>query len=291
MYDVKQIGTGFAREIAGIDASHPLPSEAIQAVQSAINLYAVVVLRGQKLDNESQGAFGRTFGELQVSPKAYKQGVEYRPESRGVIDISNLDAKNATRDRNDATRLENLSNRVWHSDASFRAVPGALSMLYAHKVPPSGGNTEFIDLRAAYDALPTSDKAVIETLQAEHNYAHSRTVLGIAAIAAEQKAALPPVAHPLVRTNPATGRKSLYMGAHASHIVGWPVPEGRILLADLLEHATQREFIYAHEWRVGDLVIWDNRCTLHRGRPFDESHPRDLRRVTTADTPTAAMAS
>jgi alpha-ketoglutarate-dependent 2,4-dichlorophenoxyacetate dioxygenase len=163
-------------------------------------------------------------------------------------------------------------------------------MLYAHKVPPSGGDTEFIDLRAAYDALSEEEKAEIENLEAEHNYARSRQFLGIAPIASEQSAALPPVAHPIVRTNPNTGRKSLYIGAHADHVVGWPVPEGRILLSDLLEHATQRQFVYRHKWRVGDLVIWDNRCTLHRGRPFDEKYPRDMRRVTTADAPAGAAA-
>ncbi len=172
---------------------------------------------------------------------------------------------------------------IWHSDASFRPVVGALSMLYAHAVPPSGGETEFADLRSAYDALANAMKKQVAGLSAEHVYGHSRTQLGFPSYSEEERKALPPVQHPLVRRHVGSGRDSLYLGSHASHVVGWPVPEGRLLLLDLLEHATQRQFVYSHQWRVGDLVIWDSRCTLHRGRRYDVSFPRDLRRVTTRD--------
>jgi len=177
---------------------------------------------------------------------------------------------------------------LWHSDASFRQASGALSMLFAHVVPPVGGETEFADLRAAYDLLSPAMQAKIEGLVCEHSIFHSRSQLGHTDYTEAERAALPPAHHRLVRAHPGSKRKTLYMGAHASHIVGWPVPDGRLLLRELMEHATQREFVYRRSWRVGDLVIWDNRCTLHRGRPYDDSkHPRDLRRVTTRDPQTA----
>jgi len=165
-------------------------------------------------------------------------------------------------------------------------VPGALSMLFAHVVPPIGGETEFADLRAAYDALTPAMQARIEDLVVEHSIFHSRGQLGHTDYTDAERAALPPARHRLVRVHPGSGRKTLYLGSHASHVVGWPMPDGRLLLRDLTEHATQREFVHRHTWRVGDLVIWDNRCTLHRGRPYDDAvHPRDLRRVTTKDVP------
>jgi alpha-ketoglutarate-dependent 2,4-dichlorophenoxyacetate dioxygenase len=206
-----------------------------------------------------------------------------------LADISNLDAHNQLRSRDDHRRLDALGNRLWHSDASFRAVPGALSMLFARVVPPIGGETEFADLRAAHDALTPDLQANVANLMTEHSIFHSRGQLGFTDYTDAERAALPSVSHPLVRIHPGSGRKTLYMGAHASHIIGWPMPEGRLLLRDLMEHATQREFVYRHAWRVGDLVIWDNRCTLHRGRPYDDArHPRDLRRVTTKDFSAAA---
>jgi len=205
-----------------------------------------------------------------------------------LADISNLDAKNQLRTRDDHRRLDALGNQLWHSDASFRQASGALSMLFAHVVPPAGGETEFADLRAAYDRLSRAMQAKIEGLVCKHSIFHSRGQLGHTDYTEAERAALPPAQHRLVRAHPGSKRKTLYMGSHASHVVGWPLPDGRLLLRDLMEHATQREFIYRHSWRVGDLVIWDNRCTLHRGRPYDDAkHPRDLRRVTTRDPETA----
>jgi alpha-ketoglutarate-dependent 2,4-dichlorophenoxyacetate dioxygenase len=207
-----------------------------------------------------------------------------RPE---ISDISNLDEENRLRGRDDPRRFDQLGNRLWHTDGSFRRVPAALSMLYAHRVPARGprgnGETEFADLRAAYDALPEATKAEIEGLVALHDIAWSRGQLGFNDLLFGEKTVLPPVPQRLVRRHPGSGRKTLYIAAHASEIVGWPVPDGRLLLRELIEHATAREFVYRHEWREGDLVIWDNRCTMHRGRAFDEREVRDLRRVTTRD--------
>lgn len=274
---------GFAGIASGIDLSHPLDAGTIQAISDGIDRYAVLVFHGQSLDAEAQIRFGRYFGELEVSSKKYNKENKFRTNENFIIDVSNLDENNALRARDDRRRLESLANRLWHTDASFRAVPGALSMLYAVTVPPVKGETEFADLRAAYDALPDDEKEAIEDLMAEHVSWHSRSMLGFPSLTEAEVAALPPVPQRVVRRHPGSGRKTLYIGAHAAHIVGWPVPEGRVLLLDLLEHATRREFVYRHRWQAGDLVIWDNRCTLHRSRPFDTSYPRDLRRITTRD--------
>jgi alpha-ketoglutarate-dependent 2,4-dichlorophenoxyacetate dioxygenase len=204
-----------------------------------------------------------------------------------IADISNLDAENKLRERDDPRRFDQLGNRLWHTDGSFRRIPAALSMLYAHQVPgpsPKGnGETEFADMRAAYDALPPQTKQDIGDLVALHDISWSRGQLGFSELLFGEKQVLPPVPQRLVRTHPGSKRKVLYVAAHASEIVGMPVPEGRLLLRELIEHATQREFVYRHEWRVGDLVVWDNRATMHRGRHYDETRVRDLRRVTTRD--------
>lgn len=282
---VHRIPSTFAAIVTGADLSQALDPAATEAIDRAIAKHGVVIFRDQTLTDETQAAFARRFGELEQSAKIYRSGNRHRIQSGAIIDVSNLDEHSAVRGRDDRRRLESISNMIWHADASFRPVVGALSMLYAHAVPPRGGETEFADLRAAYEAMSEEMKVLTEDLVAEHVYGHARTQLGFPSHSEEERQALPPVRHPLVRLHRGSGRKSLYIGSHAAHIVGWPVPEGRMLLLDLLEHATQREFVYRHHWRVGDLVIWDNRCTLHRGRRFDESFPRDLRRVTTRDAP------
>jgi alpha-ketoglutarate-dependent 2,4-dichlorophenoxyacetate dioxygenase len=281
MSRIRQLHRHFVGEVEGIDLAAPLSPATLAMLNDAIDTFAVVILPGQSLEDEQLLAFGRLFGEIEP-PRNHR--VERRLKRPELADISNLDANNRLRTRDDHRRLDALGNRLWHADASFRAVSGALSMLLAHVVPPVGGETEFADLRAAYDALAEDTKARIESLVAEHSIFHSRGQLGFTDYTAAERAALPSVTHPLVRVHPRSRRRTLYMGAHASHIVGWPVPEGRLLLLDLLEHAAQPAFVYAHRWRVGDLVIWDNRCTLHRGRPYEDArHPRDLRRVTTQD--------
>jgi alpha-ketoglutarate-dependent 2,4-dichlorophenoxyacetate dioxygenase len=282
---IRQLHPLFAAVVTGIDAGRPLDAEVVGALTEAIDRYAVLVLPDQELDDERQMAFARNFGELEL-PRSGRADVarRLRPE---MSDISNLDAEGRLRSREDPRRFDQLGNRLWHTDGSFRRVPAMLSMLYAHRVPgpsPLGdGDTEFTDLRAAYDALPEATKTEIDGLVALHDIAWSRAQLGFTDLLFGEKNVLPPVPQRLVRTHPGSGRKTLYIAAHASEIVGWPLPDGRLLLRELIEHATRREFVYRHRWRVGDLVIWDNRCTMHRGRHFDETRLRDLRRVTVRD--------
>ena len=282
---VRRLHPLFVGEIKGIDTGRPLEAATVRAITDAIDRYAVLVFRGQDLDDEREMAFARQFGELEL-PRSGRADVKrrLRPE---MSDISNLDEQGRLRSRDDPRRFDQLGNRLWHTDGSFRRVPAALSMLFAHRVPrpsPLGrGETEFVDLRAAYDALPETAKAEIADLVALHDIAWSRAQLGFTELLFGEKDVLPPVPQRLVRIHPGSGRKTLYLAAHAAKIVGWPLPDGRLLLRDLIEHATRREFVYRHEWREGDLVIWDNRCTMHRGRHFDEREVRDLRRVTTRD--------
>jgi alpha-ketoglutarate-dependent 2,4-dichlorophenoxyacetate dioxygenase len=282
---VRRLHPLFVGEVSGVDAGQPIDAEIVRALTETIDRYAVLVFHGQHLDDERQMAFARNFGELEL-PRSGRANVKrrLRPE---MSDISNLDEQGRLRGRDDPRRFDQLGNRLWHTDGSFRRVPAALSMLYAHRAPRPGplgkGETEFADLRAAYDALSEATKVEIEDLVALHDIAWSRAQLGFTELLFGEKNMLPPVPQRLVRTHPGSGRRTLYLAAHASEIVGWPVPDGRLLLRELIEHATQHQFVYRHEWREGDLVIWDNRCTMHRGRPFDEREARDLRRVTTRD--------
>jgi len=275
----------FVGEVSGIDVGRSIDASTLAALNAAIDRYAVLVLPGQDLDDERQMAFARNFGDLEL-PRSGAAKVKRRLGLE-IADISNLDTEGRPRGREDPRRFDQLGNRLWHTDGSFRRVPAALSMLYAHRVPgpsPRGnGETEFADMRAAYDALSEQQKEDIAGLVALHDIAWSRGQLGFNDLLFGEKQVLPPVPQRVVRTHPGSGRKVLYVAAHASEIVGWPVPEGRLLLRELIEHATQREFVYRHNWRAGDLVIWDNRATMHRGRSFDETKVRDLRRVTTRD--------
>ncbi|MCC8431902.1 TauD/TfdA family dioxygenase [Reyranella aquatilis] len=274
----------FVAEIAGVDTARPLGAADRQAIEDAIDRYAVVVFREQRLDDDTQVAFARNFGPIASSAlKLRHRDIKHRIESSDVADISNLDGDGNVLKPDARRRLDGLANRLWHTDASFRAVPGALSMLYAHVIPEEGGDTEFADMRAAYDALPEARKKELEGLVAEHSIWRSREQLGVVQYSEEERASLPPVPQRLVRTHPGSHRKTLYLAAHASHILGMPVADGRLIILDLIEHATQPRFVHAHRWAKGDLVIWDNRCTMHRARPFDTTKVRDLRRVTTRD--------
>jgi alpha-ketoglutarate-dependent 2,4-dichlorophenoxyacetate dioxygenase len=278
---IRQLHPLFAAEVDGVDLAQPLGAETLRTLDDAINQYSVVVFHGQSLDDDQLLALGKAFGSV-APPRNYRAG--QRLQHAEIAAISNLNVNNEVRARDDNRRLDSLGNQLWHSDASFRPVSGALSMLHAHVVPPAGGDTMFTDLRAAYDALDDETKALIEGLVAEHSIFNSRGQLGHIEYTDEERAALPPAPHPLVRVHPGSKRKTLYMGSHASHIIGWPQPEGRLLLRELTEHATQQRFVHVHKWQVGDLVVWDNRCTLHRGARYDDAkYRRDLRRVTTQD--------
>jgi alpha-ketoglutarate-dependent 2,4-dichlorophenoxyacetate dioxygenase len=281
---VTPITPSFVAEISDIDLAQPLRPNDREAIEAAINRYAVVVFRGQTLTDAQQIDFAAEFGPIHApGQRARHTGIKHRLERTELADISNLDGDGKVLEVNARRRLDWLANRLWHTDASFRAVPGALSLLYAHVIPDEGGDTEFADLRAAYDALPAATKAQLEGLVAIHSIWHSRGQLDVTQYTAEELANLPPVPQRVVRTHPGSHRKTLYLAAHASHIEGMPVPDGRLLLMDLMEHATRPQFVHAHKWREGDLVIWDNRCTMHRARPFDTTKVRDLRRVTTRD--------
>jgi len=272
----------FAAEVEAFDMREPL-SEALAAeIEAAMNRYAVLVFHGQSLTSEQQLAFTRWFGPLDLGrKKAVKTGSRLAEEE--MVDLSNLDENGYVFDRNHRKILSNMGTRLWHTDSSYKRPAAKFSILSAHAVPPSGGETEYADMRAAYDALPDVLKAECEGRFAEHWVHHSRSTLGFEPTAEEIKAAMPPVRWPLIRTHSGSGRKLIYIGAHARQVIGLSVPEGRILLRDLLEHATQRQFVYQHKWQVGDVVIWDNRAVLHRGCRYDLSFPRDIRRTTTED--------
>ena len=283
---IRQLHPLFVGEVSGMDLSRPLDKAAMRALWKAIDCYAVLVFHDQRLSDEELRDFAGKFGKLEIGRSA-AEGGKRRLALREIGDISNLDEEGRLRARDDRRRLDSLGNRVWHTDASYMPVPVVLGMLHAVAVPPTsalgGGETEFGDMRAAYDALPEAMKKAIDGLVAEHDLFWSRGQIGFTEFLPGECEKYPPTQQRLVRRHPGSQRKALYLSAHASHVVGWPVPEGRILLYDLNLHATRPEFVYSHKWRVGDLVIWDNRCTMHRGRPHDDSHPRDLRRATTLD--------
>jgi alpha-ketoglutarate-dependent 2,4-dichlorophenoxyacetate dioxygenase len=273
-------------EISGLDASRPLDEATLAALWQAIDRWAVLVLHDQNVTDEQLRVFAARFGDLEIGRSAARPG-RRRLQLPEIGDISNLDEDNRLRARDDRKRLDSLGNRLWHTDASYMPVPVVLGMLFAVAVPPpspfGAGETEFADMRAAYDALSEEQKAVIDPLIAEHDIFWSRAQIGFTEFPTGEREKFPPSRQRLVRRHPGSGRKCLYLSAHASHIAGWPIADGRLLLHDLTEHATQPRFVYSHHWRQGDLVIWDNRDTMHRGRPHDENHPRDLRRATTLD--------
>ena len=273
-------------EVSGVDVSQSLDGETLAALWEAIDRHSVVVMHGQSIADAQLKAFAGRFGGLEIGRAALQPG-KRRLDIPEIGDISNLDIENKVRDQFDRRRLDMLGNRLWHTDASYMPVPVVLGMLFAVAVPPAsplgGGETEFADMRAAYDALPDDMKAAIDGLVVEHDIFWSRGQIGFTEFPPGEREKYPPSPQKLVRRHPGSGRKTLYLSAHASHIVGWPVADGRLLLHDLNTHATQRQFVYSHKWATGDLVIWDNRCTMHRGRPHDETAPRDLRRATTLD--------
>lgn len=272
----------FGGEVSGIDITRPLTRDEAVAIEKGMDQFGVLVFHDQKFNDETQLTFSRNFGELEEASGDLNWGKARRIESPYVNDISNLGNDNEVLARDNRKRLFSLGNRLWHSDSSFKAVPAKYSLLSARSIPSAGGNTEFADMRAGYDTLDDDLKAEIQDLVCEHSQMYSRSLIGFADFTEEDRIRFKPVLQRLVRTHPSTGRKSLYLASHAGTIVGWPMPEARALLRDLIEHATQRKFVYAHEWKQWDLVVWDNRATMHRARPFDPNEVRDMHRTTVA---------
>jgi alpha-ketoglutarate-dependent 2,4-dichlorophenoxyacetate dioxygenase len=288
--NIRQIHPVFVGEVSEIDIAETLTPTEVAAIEAGMARYAVLVFPDQKITDEQQIAFSRNFGALEDA----RGGNITRPEDKrlptGMNDVSNLGRDGAPLPRDSRQRLFNLGNMLWHSDSSFRPIPAKYSLLSARVVNPTGGNTEFADMRAAYDALDAATKAHIEDLVCEHSLMYSRGSLGMLDYSEEERAMFRPVRQRLVRTHPVSGRKSLYLSSHAGGIIGMPMPEARILLRDLTEHATQPRFVYVHHWRPWDLVMWDNRQMMHRVRRYDESEPRDMRRTTVAgEAPTVAQ--
>ena len=287
---IRQIHPVFVGEVSGVDLTRPLAPDEVAAVEAGMDRYAVLVFHDQKITDEQQMAFSKNFGPLEDARGGNITKPEDKRLATGMNDVSNLGRDGQPLARESRVRLFNLGNMLWHSDSSFRPIPAKYSLLSARVVNPTGGNTEFADMRAAYDTLDAPTKALIEGLICEHSLMYSRGSLGMLDYSDEELAMFRPVRQRLVRTHPVSGRKSLYLSSHAGTIIGMPTPEARILLKDLTEHATQPKFVYVHQWRVGDLVMWDNRQMMHRVRRYDEGQPRDMRRTTVAgDAPTAAQ--
>jgi alpha-ketoglutarate-dependent 2,4-dichlorophenoxyacetate dioxygenase len=278
----------FAGEVSGIDCGAPLGADEVAAVEAGMDRYAVLVFRDQTMSDEQQLAFTRHFGELE----SYNTPghIRKREESRlgaGMADFSNLDRNGQIMSAEDRVWFFKLGDRLWHSDSSFRPVPAKYSLLSGRILPSWGANTEFADMRAAYDALDARTRAEVADLVCLHSLIYSREAIGFTDLTQQELAAFRPVRQRLVRTHSVTGRRSLFLSSHAGAIEGWTVPEARMFLRDLTEFATQPQFVYSHEWRPFDLVMWDNRTTMHRARRFDRNEVRDVRRTTLAgDTAT-----
>jgi alpha-ketoglutarate-dependent 2,4-dichlorophenoxyacetate dioxygenase len=278
---IRPLTPGFAGEVAGVDLRRAITRDEVAAIEAGMDEFAVLVFHDQDITDEQQVAFTRNFGDIELSEASNVTSAGQRRLSSQLSDISNLDRDNKLLARDDRRRMFNLGNQLWHSDSAFRATPAKYSLLSARIIPDQGGNTEFADMRAAYDALDEATKTQIADLITEHSIAFSRGELGFDAYADKVQ----PVRHSLVRTNPMTGRKSLYLSAHIGGIIGWPVPEARAFIRDLTEHATQPQFTHAHQWHVNDLVMWDNRTTMHRARRYrDLQEIRDLRRTSIKGT-------
>ena len=281
---IRQLHKHFVGEVSGLDLRKPLTRDEAVEVEAGMDKYAVLVFHGQDITDEQQMAFALNFGERENPRGGNVTKKEDLRLDSGLNDVSNLGKDGMPLAKDHRQHLFNLGNCLWHSDSSFRPIPAKFSLLSARVVNPKGGNTEFADMRAAYDALDDETKAEIEDLICEHSLMYSRGSLGFLDYSDEEKQLFKPVLQRLVRTHPVHRRKSLYLSSHAGVVRGRSVPEGRLLLRDLTEHATQPEFVYAHKWAVHDLVMWDNRQTMHRVRRYDQSQPRDMRRATVAGT-------
>ena len=280
---IRPLTTHIGAEVEGIDLREPLSPAQAEEIHTAMDRHAVLVFHGQPLTNEQHLAFTTALGPLETLMANSMRTVagDFRLPA-AFNDVSNLDGNNKVYSQDDRRRLFAIGNQLWHSDSSFKVVPAKYSLLRAVRIPSKGGNTEFAHMGAAYEALEDETKALIEDLVCEHSQLFSRDLIGFTEFTAEERERFKPVRQRLVRTLPRTGRKSVYLSSHAGTIVGWRLPEARLLLRDLTEHATQREFVYSHKWQANDLVMWDNRQTMHRGRPYPANEARDVRRTTVA---------
>ena len=281
--DVTRKHTTFFAEVTGIDLCEPLIEETWCQIEAAFNEHAILLFRGQSMTDEQHITFSERFGPV-ITATNYHWKTDKRRVHAKMADISNIGTDGSILPPDDERRMHSRANSLWHTDNTFKIVPSRCSLLLAREISKGGGDTEFADMRAAYDALPQAKRDAIEDLVAEHSIFHSRSLLGYDGFTDGAKAELPPVPQVLVRYNPATGRRALYIASHASHIVGWPANRGRTLLDELMAHATQPEFVHRHEWQPGDLILWDNRCTIHRATKYDDlSVRRDLQRTTVSD--------
>jgi alpha-ketoglutarate-dependent 2,4-dichlorophenoxyacetate dioxygenase len=280
---VYPVTENFAAEIGDVDLAQPLSTAQLAEIEAAFNRYAVLVFPDQQLSQEQHLAFARNFGPLETSVHAARKDAKLRLRA-DLGDISNLDPGDTIWGQDSRKRMYEMANRLWHSDSSFKRTPARASLLYAHVIPPVGGQTEYADMRAAYDALPDAMKQRLRGLVAEHAIMFSRKKLGFEDFSEEERRAYPPVPQTLLRRHPGSGRMGLFLASHAGRIFGMPEEASRALLQQLIDHATQRQFVYTHRWRVHDLVMWDNRCTMHRGRPYDDLRwTREMHRATTSD--------
>jgi len=280
---VQGVTSAFAAEVGDVDLSKPLAADDLAAIRAAFTKYAVLIFPDQHFDDESHLDFARNFGPLETTVFKARQDHKLRLQEN-LADVGNLDADNRILQTNDRTRLYQLGNRLWHTDSSFKALPAYCSLLHGRSIPPIGGHTEFADMRAAYDALPEPTRRRIDGLVAEHSLMTSRAKLGFADFDENERKMFEPVPQVLARRLPDSGRMSLYVASHAGAIRGMPRDEALKLIEELIAHATQRQFVYTHRWRVNDLVMWDNRCTMHRGLEFDDQrYKRDMRRATVSD--------
>ena len=280
-FDIRPIQPKFCGEVFDFDLRHPLSAEDIVAVHDGMDKHGVLVFHGQKMTDEEHLAFTKQLGPVQTNEAANLIKRKERRLDLDFSDVSNLDKDEKLLARDDRRRMFSLGNRLWHSDASFRAVPAKYSLLYGHIVPPTGGNTEFSDMRQAYNTLDNETKVEIEDLICEHSNLFSRAQIGFDKFTDEELVAFKPVQQRLVRYHPKMDYKTLYMSTPIGGIIGWPRPEAMAFIRDLLEHATQKAFVYSHKWEQGDLVIWDNRQTMHRVRRYDDlKYVRDMRRTT-----------
>ena len=281
----------FVGEVEGVDLGAPLGPATVAAIEAGMDRFAILVFHDQHIDDEQQIAFTRHLGPIDPADGDIARPHERRL-SMEVNDISNLDREGRVLPRDDRRRLFGLGNMLWHSDSSFKETPAKYSLLHARVIPEKGGNTEFADMRAAWDALDEETQVLVRDLVCQHSQLYSRGILGFTDFTEDERAKWTPVRQRLVRRHPKTGRLSLFLSAHAGGIEGWPVPEARALLRDLTEHATQRQFVHAHRWQRQDLVMWDNRVVMHRARRYDATEVRDLHRTTVLDAaPTLEQAA